>query len=288
MTGYGRSDSTFANTPVSIEVRTVNGRFLETSVKLPKNLAHLEASIRSAIRAQINRGSVSCCITMAQGEKGNIPTGYNQALVQEYLRIAKQIQTDNNLSGEVSLKEVLSLPDLLQFAESGDQSADLEAHIYAELEKALDALKAMRLQEGANLAADLKSRVAKLDASLEQIAVLDPERIAYWRDRFQARVQELMGESTLDPVRVLQEASIIADRLDITEEITRFRSHNQLFLKALDEPSNQGKKLNFILQEMGREANTLGTKCQTAAIAAIAISLKDEIETIREQVQNIE
>lgn len=288
MTGYGRSDSTFADAPFSVEVRSVNGRFLETSVKLPKNLAHLETVVRSAVRAQINRGSVSCFISMTQGEKGNVPTGYNQALVIEYLRIAKLIQSEHRIPGDVTIREILALPDLLQFTDGGDLSKELEAHLLAELDKALEALKNMRLQEGMNLAADLRSRIANLDHMLTQIAKLDPERITYWRDRFQARVQELMGESTLDPVRVLQEASVIADRLDITEEITRFKSHNQLFLKALDESANQGKKLNFILQEMGREANTLGTKCQTAAIASLAIALKDEIETIREQVQNIE
>lgn len=288
MTGYGRSDSTFADSPFSIEVRSVNGRFLETSVKLPKNLAHLETVVRSAVRAQVSRGSVSCLISMSQGERGNIPVAYNQALVGEYLRIAREIQSQHGIPGDISIKDVLALPDLFQFSDGGDISKALEAHLLAELDKALEALKAMRIQEGMNLSIDLRSRIQKLDSILDQIAVLDPERITYWRDRFQTRIQELMGDSALDPVRVLQEASVVADRLDISEEITRFKSHNLLFLQALDEPSNQGKKLNFILQEMGREANTLGTKCQTAAIASLAIALKDEIETIREQVQNIE
>lgn len=288
MTGYGRSDSSFRDNSFSVEVRSVNSRFLETSVKLPKSLAHLEAVVRNAIKSHITRGSLSCFVNMAQGEKDAIPLTYNERLVTEYLRVAREIQSTHRIPGEVTISQILQLPDLFQFTDNGDDSVALEAHLLAELEKALEALKAMRIQEGQNLAADLRSRVLKLDSILDQIAILDPERITYWRDRFQSRVQELMGESKLDPVRVLQEASIIADRLDITEEITRFKSHNQLFLKALEEPANQGKKLNFILQEMGREANTLGTKCQTAAIAALAIGLKDEVETIREQVQNIE
>jgi len=288
MTGYGRSDSSWRDAQFTVEVRSVNSRFLETSVKLPKSLVHLEALVRNTVRAHITRGSVSCAVTMNQGEKDSVPVAYNERLVTEFLRVTRELQAKHNLSGEITISNVLTLPDLFQFTDGGDDAKGLEAHLVSELEKALEALKKMRMEEGENLAKDLSARVARLDTILDEVAVLDPTRIQYWRDRFQSRVTELMGDSTLDPVRVLQEASIMADRLDITEEITRFRSHNQLFVKALSDGTNQGKKLNFILQEMGREANTLGTKCQTAQIAALAIALKDEAETIREQVQNIE
>ena len=288
MTGYGRSDSSWRDASFSVEVRSVNNRFLEVGCKLPKNLAHLETLLRTTVRAHLTRGSVTCIVTMGQGDKDTVPVAYNERMVQEYLRIAREIQAKHGLAGDISIAQLLTLPDLFQFTGSGADDQALEAHLVQQIEKALEALKAMRILEGKNLADDLRTRVHRLDTILDQIAVLDPGRIQYWRDRFTTRVQELMGETSLDPVRVLQEASIIADRLDITEEIIRFKSHNQLFLKALDEPSNQGKKLNFILQEMGREANTLGTKCQTAEIAALAIALKDEAETIREQVQNIE
>jgi uncharacterized protein (TIGR00255 family) len=288
MTGYGRSDSTWREAPFTVEVRSVNNRFLEVGCKLPKPLAHLETLLRTTIRNHISRGSITCVLTMGMGEKDSIPVAYNERLVREYLRIAQDIQSNFRLPGEVTLNQVLTLPDLFQFTDGGTDAQAMEAHLLQEIEKAMVALRHMRIQEGENLAEDLRSRIAKMESLLNQVQVLDPQRIEHWRNKFQARVQELMGDSTLDPVRVLQEASIIADRLDITEEITRFHSHNQLFLKALNEPSNQGKKLNFILQEMGREANTLGTKCQTAEIAEIAIALKEEVETIREQVQNIE
>jgi uncharacterized protein (TIGR00255 family) len=127
-----------------------------------------------------------------------------------------------------------------------------------------------------------------MDTILDEVKVLDPERIVEWKQKFEERLQKLVGEAGLDPVRVTQEASIIADRLDINEEITRFKSHNKLFLATLEQGANQGKKLTFILQEMGREANTLATKCQSAKIAALAIRLKDSVETIREQTMNIE
>jgi uncharacterized protein (TIGR00255 family) len=146
----------------------------------------------------------------------------------------------------------------------------------------------MREKEGLNLKKDLEARVHEMDTILDEVKVLDPERIVEWKQKFEERLQKLVGEAGLDPVRVTQEASIIADRLDINEEITRFKSHNKLFLATLEQGANQGKKLTFILQEMGREANTLATKCQSAKIAALAIRLKDSVETIREQTMNIE
>lgn len=288
MTGYGRSETLWKDSQLSIEVRSVNSRFLETTVKLPKQLAHLETQVRSTIRSRITRGSVSCFVNLNQGERSNQHSSYNERAVAEYLRVAAEIQAKFHLTGEVNISQIMALPDLFQSNDSSEDSQELESLVISTLEKALDAFVAMRLQEGGNLATDLHVRVNRLDQILDQVAVLDPTRIRYWRDRFEARLKELLGDAGLDPVRVLQEASVIADRLDITEEITRFKSHNQLFRKALGEDANQGKKLNFILQEMGREANTLGTKCQTAEIAALAIALKDEVETIREQVQNIE
>ena len=228
MTGYGRSDSSWRNTSFNVEVRSVNSRFLETSCKLPKNLAHLEAVVRNTVRTKVTRGSITVIINLGTGDKDSVPVAYNEKLVQEYLRVAREIQTRFSLPGEVTINQVLTLPDLFQFNDSGNGAQEFETLLIQQLEIALDDLTKMRILEGKNLADDLRNRVHKLDAILEQIATLDPERIVYWRDRFQTRIQELMGESGLDPVRVLQEASIIADRLDITEEITRFKSHNQL------------------------------------------------------------
>ena len=288
MTGYGKSESHIQGCPCTIEVRSVNNRFLDINSRLPKNLMQMETSIKECIRKRITRGSLSVSITLGQGEKGNIPVGYSGAAVEAFVRIADEIKAKYNLEGEVKLEQVLALPDVLQYNDASEDSSSLETHILENLNVALDSLIAMREKEGANLALDLRLRVEHMDKILDQVKILDPQRIADWRDKFLERIKTLLGEVEIDPVRVVQEASIIADRLDINEEITRFKSHNKLFVAALKEGANQGKKLNFILQEMGREANTLGTKCQNAEIAAYAIELKDEVETIREQVMNIE
>lgn len=288
MTGYGKRESTVNGVSCQIEIRSVNGRFLDISCRLPRHLASLENTVRTNIRARLARGSVTCNVVLGQGERDTVPVSYSEPMVREYVRLAREIQSKFGLGGEIQIGQVLALPDLFSYSDSSAEGGELEAHILSEIDKALDAVIEMRLHEGNNLAQDLRARIHKIEGVLERIATLDPTRIQYWRDRFAERIKALMGESELDPVRVVQEASIIADRLDITEEITRFKSHNKLFVAALDDSANQGKKLNFILQEMGREANTLGTKCQSADIAALAILLKDEVETIREQVQNIE
>lgn len=288
MTGYGKSESVFNGSPCVVEVRSLNGRFLEATFKLPKELAYFEGELRALLKAKLARGSVSVAVTLGEGETGTVPKAYNAEAVEALQKIAAELREKYGVKGELELGHLLSLPEFLRYEQAGEDSASLERHVLAELSKALDTLVAMRKKEGENLAKDLTARVSKLEGTLSEIAKLDPERIVAWRNKFEERLKLLLGETSLDPARILQEASIVADRLDINEEITRFKSHNKLFLETLASAEPEGKKLNFILQEMAREANTLGTKCQDAKIQALAISLKDEVETMREQVMNIE
>ena len=287
MTGFGKSESTLNGVSCVIEVRSVNSRFLEISSKIPKNFAYLENDLKAQIKEKLARGSVNMSITLGEGNVGNIPVCYNEAAISKFVEITKAMQAKYGIAGEIKLEHVLSIPEVLQFTDAGADNEAWEKLLKAELNKALDGVIAMREKEGANLAADLEKRVNHLNAALDKIEVLDPQRIETWKVKFRERINSLMKDSEIDDVRLLQEACIMADKLDIHEEITRFRSHNKLFLDALKKGGAQGKNLGFILQEMGREANTLGTKCQSAEIAALAIELKNEIECIREQSLNI-
>ena len=287
MTGFGKSESFFQDAPCVIEVRSVNNRFLDISSKLPKNLAYLENSFKNQIKEKLVRGSVIFSITLGAGTGGNVPVSYNEQAVAKFVEITRALQSKYGIAGEVKLEHILTLPEVLQFTDSGADSEALEKHLTTELNKALDQVNEMRAKEGAHLATDLTVRVNHLNDVLEKIEVLDPRRIENWKVKFRERINTLMKDSEIDDVRLLQEACIMADKLDIKEEITRFKSHNKLFLDALKEGGAQGKNLGFILQEMGREANTLGTKCQDAEIAALAIELKNEVECIREQSLNI-
>ena len=293
MTGFGKSESTLNGTACVIEVRSVNSRFLEISSKIPKNFAYLENDFKAQIKDKLARGSVNLSITLGAGNVGNIPVCYNKTAVSKFVEITKdmlnemQAKYGNLIEHEIKLEHILAIPEVLQFTDAGADNEAWEKHLKAELDKALDGVIAMREKEGANLAADLTKRVAHLEDVLAKVEVLDPQRIESWKVKFKERVDALMKDSEIDDVRLLQEACIMADKLDIHEEITRFHSHNKLFLDALKKGGAQGKNLGFILQEMGREANTLGTKCQSAEIAALAIELKNEIECIREQSLNI-
>ncbi len=293
MTGFGKSESTLNGTTCVIEVRSVNSRFLEISSKIPKNFAYLENDLKAIIKDKLARGSVNLSITLGEGAVGNIPLCYNKTAVSKFVEITKdmlnemQAKYGNLIEHEIKLEHILAIPEVLQFTDVGADNEAWAAHLKNELSKALDGVIAMREKEGANLAADLTKRVAHLEDVLAKIEVLDPQRIETWKVKFKERVDALMKDSEIDDVRLLQEACIMADKLDIHEEITRFHSHNKLFLDALKKGGAQGKNLGFILQEMGREANTLGTKCQSAEIAALAIELKNEIECIREQSLNI-
>lgn len=287
MTGFGKSESMFNGISCVIEVRSVNNRFLDISCKLPKNLAYLENSFKNQIKDKLVRGSVIFSVTLGAGTAGNIPVSYNETAIEKFVEITKSMQAKFGIAGDIKLENILALPEVLQFSDSGSDNEALEKHLALELDKALDQVTAMRAKEGANLAADLTNRVNHLNDVLSKVEVLDPQRIENWKVKFRDRLNVLLADTEIDEVRLLQEACIMADKLDIHEEITRFKSHNKLFLNALKEGGAQGKNLGFILQEMGREANTLGTKCQSAEIAALAIELKNEVECIREQSLNI-
>lgn len=287
MTGFGKSESTLQGVTCVIEVKSVNSRFLEISSKVPKNFSYLENDFKALIKDKLVRGSVNYSITLGAGNVGNIPVCYNEAAVSKFVEITKAMQEKYGIAGEIKLEHVLAIPEVLQFTDGGADNDIWEKHLKAELSKALDGVTQMREKEGANLASDLTARVNHLNAILDKIEILDPERIESWKVKFREKINTLMKDSNIDDVRLLQEACIMADKLDIHEEITRFKSHNKLFLEALAKGGAQGKNLGFILQEMGREANTLGTKCQSAEIAALAIELKNEIECIREQSMNI-
>lgn len=287
MTGFGKSESMFQGTSCAIEVRCVNNRFLDVSCKLPKGLAYLENTFKNQIKEKLVRGSVIFSVTMGGGSTGNVPVSYNENAVAKFVEITKNLQQKFDIKGDITLDQILSLPDILQFTDANGNTEALEKHLTQELDKALDAVNEMRKKEGENLAEDLTRRVNHLNEVLDKVEILDPERIEIWKNKFKERLSILLKDSEMDEVRILQEACIMADKLDIHEEITRFKSHNKLFLNALKEGGAQGKNLGFILQEMGREANTLGTKCQSASIAALAIELKNEVECIREQSLNI-
>ena len=292
MTGFGRSGFVLQELRFEVEVRSVNHRFLEARVRLPKPLAAFESEVRAAIQARFERGKVDLTVASAGGDSKATKLEIDLVTAQQYLRAAAALREAEGVSGELGVASVLALPGVARFSEPELPAAALREGLFGALEQALEALDAMRAAEGAALERDLLARlerVSELAAFLEQRSGLVQQAV---RERLRKRAQQLEQETgLLDAARLHQEVVIAADRLDVTEELVRLRSHVAQFREILagaGARSPVGRRLDFLLQEFGREANTVGSKASDAPIAHQIVELKTEIERMREQVQNVE
>jgi len=288
MTGYGRGEATASGMKVAVEARGVNGRFLEVSVRLPRVLALRETEIKEIVRQNISRGKLNLVVILERENDGSLPLKINRTAVKSYYRLL------NELRKTVRLQERVRLQHLLQFSEIFEQeelneSDEREWEVTrAALAQALEELGRMRHNEGSELEKDLRARIALLEQGIEQIEELSKQQVPAERERLRERIRRLLEQESVDEGRLEMELAILAERLDVTEECVRFHSHTKFFLKALHDPEPAGRKLNFLVQEMNREINTIGSKSSAAEIAHLVVQQKEELEKIREQLQNIE
>jgi len=288
MTGFGKADYKSKELNVSVEVTSVNNRFLEYSIRIPKQLFFLEPRIKELIAARLNRGKINLTLNYEDNGIGIDRLVINKTLADELIRELKALKKKYKMGGEVELEEILAFPEIFRI----EKSSTLEKKIWPTIDKAvneaLDGLVRMREKEGENLKKDIMKRVAQLAGDLEKIEKGAPEHLAIYRDKLTRRIAEVLDGRTLDGARLEEEVAYFAERADITEECVRFRSHLHQLQEDLKEKGPVGKRLNFILQELNREANTIGSKASGTTIPALALQLKEEIEKIREQIQNIE
>ncbi len=286
MTGFGTGEAAAGDHKVTVEVRSVNGRFLDLQLRLARPLLPLETALREAISGKVGRGSVTVSASVAEAETAAQNSG------DRWKRLAKElrdIQEAAGIVGEIELADLLHYAQIHSDVESADPAADeLKPALLEALTGALAQHDAFRLHEGENLRRDLLARIGRIEGWLGQIPPLAVQHLKTCHDDLSRRIQELMGDYPSDPARIAQEVAHLADKLDIDEEMTRFASHNGQFRACLEQGGAVGKKLGFILQEMLREANTTGSKCQDAEIASLVISIKDEIESLKEQIANLE
>ena len=288
MTGYGRGEATSGGITVAVELRTVNSRFLEVTSRIPRSLNLRENEIKELIRRRISRGKVNVLANVEREVNGTVPITINATAARGYYKLL------NELRKVVKLKEPVKLAHLLQFSDILEQrevenSDDKEWEVLQKaLQAALDGLERMRQDEGGELGRDFRARIALLDEKLTKIEDLSKAQIPAQRNRLRERITQLLEKEPVDEGRLEMELALLADRLDVTEECVRFRSHNKFFLDALASPESAGRKLNFLIQEMNREANTIGSKSNATEIAHIVVGMKEELERIREQLQNIE
>ncbi len=289
MTGFGTADGVVGGARVTIEVRSVNHRFFNPSIKLPSALGRWEGEVREALRRGIGRGAVTVSARFEAATDSG--AGIDEQRFGEYVTRVRALQERFGIAADaLDLAAILRLPDVV-VSSGGDPTAGGTAdELVAIVDAALAALTAMREAEGARLVAYLDERLAVVLAALDRITARAPQRLLEQRDRLRASVQEIAGGVAVDEQRLEQEIAILADRLDVSEELSRFRAHIAAFRETIGSAGTDGvgKRLGFLLQEMLREANTTGSKANDAGVVADVVVMKEELERIREQVENLE
>lgn len=287
MTGYGRAEAPFGELPVAVEVRSVNHRFCEVAARLPRSLSIYESRFRKAIQGRVARGRVDVAVNVG-GDRAAKRVSVDMELARQYYDAFVSLKERLGLTGDVSLDAVISARDVLTCVEPEIDPAGLAAHVDGLLMKALDGLDGMRRQEGQAIAKDTAERLRRVAATLGRIDDRAPHALADYSARLRARAGALAGGIEIDPGRLAQEVALYAERSDYTEEITRIRSHIAQCEQALAVGGPVGRTLDFLVQELNREINTIGSKANDALVAAEVVAVKSDLEKVREQIQNIE
>ncbi len=287
MTGFGSGTGASGGEEVGVEIRSVNHKYCEVKVRLPRDLTTLEQEVTRAVKERLARGGVDVAVRRSGQALAPVPR-VDAALAESYARAFAEVQARLGLSGGVTLAEVIAADGVVKLDERPVDLDSAREGLRRALAAALDALLAMRAREGEALARDLLSRLDEVEVLVSRVVELVPRTVEHHRDRLAERIAELTRGLAVDPARLAQEVALFADRTDVTEETTRLRSHLAQARALLSGGEPAGRKLDFIVQEMHREANTVGSKSQSADIASLIVSMKAEIERMREQVQNVE
>jgi uncharacterized protein (TIGR00255 family) len=289
MTGFGRGSAEGESGSVGVEVRSVNSRFLDIQVRSPHQLQAFEQMVREKIQGRVGRGKVSVHISWEEGASiGPLPT-LDETVVARYVEDLRRLAAMDGVSGraEVDRELLVRLPGVFRSEVAQGNNEEAEGLLAAALATALDDFVAMRTREGEALAVDLRQRIERIESLLAEVEKGVPEARKQVHARLREKVDELLKPGEVDEARLAMEVALIADRSDITEEIVRFHSHNAQFVEALDKGGEVGRRFNFLLQEMNREANTISSKAANSAIVHTVLDVKEEIERLREQVQNL-
>ena len=288
MTGYGRGQQLLHGRSITVEIRSVNHRYFEFSCRTPRGCAFLEDRLKRTLQQAISRGKVEVSLTLQTVESRGGAVAVDHALAGQYLTALRALGAEYGLTDDLTLSTVARLPDLFTVCRGEEDEEELAADVLSVLQEALDRFVAMREAEGERLRADVLSRLFTLEEHLAFVEERSPQTVAEYRARLTAKLNELLGGAVADEARILTESAIVADRLAVDEETVRLHSHIAQLRGILDCAEPVGRKLDFLVQEMNRETNTIGSKCSDTAIAGHVVEMKSEIEKIREQIQNIE
>ena len=288
MTGYGRAREMLHKRDITVEVRSVNNRYLDCTVKMPRMYGFAEDAVKQHVQKAISRGKVDVFITVDASAADVAKVTVNRELAAQYAAALGELAEVCGTEPHVTPETLSRFPDVLTVTKADEDLETVSADLCAVLDEALQAYNAMRAVEGAKLAEDIGNRLTYIENYTSQVEKRSPETVAEYRAKLTARMQEVLQSTPIDEQRILTEAAIYADKVAVDEETVRLRSHvSQLrTMIASDEP--MGRKMDFLIQEVNRESNTIGSKCNDVAIAQVVVGLKAEVEKMREQVQNVE
>ena len=288
MTGYGRAVETVNGREFTVELRSVNNRYLDCSVRLPRMLSFAEDAVKQAVKGSISRGKVDVFITVRSEAGDEVQVTLNKSVLESYLSAMHQMVDEFGVADDISVSTVSRLPEVFVIEKPQVDEDQLMADLMGVVTKALEGYDAMRCTEGEALDRDLRSRGETILSLVAQVEAGNGKTVSDYRARLEAKIKEVLANTAIDESRILTEAAIFADKVAVDEETVRLRSHLKQMNTMLTNGGAVGRKLDFLLQEMNREANTIGSKCTDVNLARIVVDIKAELEKIREQTQNIE
>ncbi|MEG1720117.1 MAG: YicC/YloC family endoribonuclease [Pseudoflavonifractor sp.] len=288
MTGYGRGDATLHGRNITVEIRAVNNRYLDCTVKLPRIYVFAEDAIKTRVQGAITRGKTDVFVTLGQTEESDVSIALNRPVADGYMAALHEMQDVYSLKNDISVSLLSRFPDVFLVEKSQEDLEAVAADLCAVTDLALADFDKMRVREGAKLEEDLRSRGKTIEALTNTVEQRSAGIVSDYRARLAAKMTEVLGNTQLDESRILTEAAIYADKVAVDEETVRLKSHLSQLAHMLDGGGAVGRKLDFLIQEFNREANTIGSKCNDIDTTRLVVEMKAEIEKIREQVQNIE
>ena len=288
MTGYGRAVETVNGREFTVEIRSVNNRYLDCTVKLPRTLSFAEDTVKQAVKASISRGKVDVFVSQRSEGMPEVTVSLNRDVAAAYIRAMRQMAEEFQIREDISVALVSQMSDVFTVDRPQVDEEQLLADLMQVVGHALEGYDAMRSREGEALKADLTGRGSTIRSLVSQVEEGSPQTVADYRTRLYQKLQEVLANTAIDESRILTEAAIFADKVAVDEETVRLRSHLEQMDSMLSTGGPIGRKLDFLLQEMNREANTIGSKCTDLRLARVVVDIKAELEKIREQTQNIE
>ncbi len=288
MTGYGRAREAVGKRDITVEIRAVNNRYLDCSVKLPRMYSFAEDAVRKHVQNAVSRGKIDVFFTIDASAADAAKVTVNEPLAAEYAKSLQQLAIIAGAEPKVTAEQLARFPEVLTVSREEEDLESVSADLMKVLDEAVDSFNAMRAVEGEKLARDVSGRLDTIETLTAQVEARSPQTVAEYREKLTARMQEVLQSANIDDQRILTEAAIYADKIAVDEETVRLRSHMAQLRDMLVSDEPMGRKMDFLIQEINRESNTIGSKCNDIEIAQVVVDLKAEVEKIREQVQNIE